>query len=75
MAKSAKNICSAIVNNKTSRQIITKMLNGYSDEICGCNAKYFENNEWYCGRHAPSKIAERERISYEKWKSKIKKLR
>ena len=66
-----KHICSATVNDKTSRQIMSKMINGYSDEICGCNAKYFEDGEWYCGKHAPSKIAERERISYEKWKAKI----
>ena len=66
-----KHICSATVNDKTSRQIMTKMINGYFDEICGCNAKYFEDNEWYCGKHAPSKIAERGRISYEKWKAKI----
>lgn len=66
-----KYICSATVNDKTSRQIMSKMINGYSDEICGFNAKYFEDGEWYCGKHAPSKIAERERINYEKWKAEI----
>jgi hypothetical protein len=66
-----KHTCSAIINNKTSKQIISKMINGYSDEICGCNAKYFEGGYWYCGKHSPSKIAERERISYEKWKAKV----
>ena len=67
-----KHICSSAINDKTSRQIVRKMIHGYSDEICGCNAKYFEDGEWYCGKHAPSKIAEREQISYEKWKTKYK---
>jgi hypothetical protein len=67
-----KHICSATINDKTSRQIMSKMINGFCNEICGCNAKYFENDDWYCGKHAPSKISERERISYEKWEAKIK---
>jgi hypothetical protein len=66
-----KHICSATVNDKTSRQIMSKMINGYKDELCGCNAKFCEDGEWFCGKHAPSKIAERERKSYEKWKSKF----
>jgi len=67
-----KNICSATVNDKQSRQILIKVINGYPDEKCGCSAKYFEQNEWYCGKHAPSKIRERELKSYEKWKSNNK---
>jgi len=63
--------CSATVNDKTSRQIMTNMINRYSYEICGCNAKYFEDDYWFCGKHAPSKIQERETKSYEKWKAKI----
>jgi proteasome lid subunit RPN8/RPN11 len=70
MAKE-KNICCATINDKTSRHIMRKMINGYPDEICGCKANYFENNEWYCGKHAPTKIEERQRISYEKWKAKM----
>lgn len=65
-------ICSATINDKTSKQIMSRMINGYQDEICGCKAKYFEDEKWFCGRHAPSKIEERERISFEKWKAKIK---
>jgi len=66
-----KHICSATINDKTSRDIMSKMISGQSYETCGCSAKYFEDNEWFCGKHAPSKIQERSRKSYEKWKSKI----
>ncbi len=62
-----KHTCCATINDKTSRQIMSKMINGWEYDICGCNAKYFEDNDWYCGKHAPSKIAERQRVSYEKW--------
>jgi hypothetical protein len=72
MMSKEKHICSATINDKTSRQIMSKMINGFSNEICGCNAKYFEDNDWYCGKHSPSKIIERQRISYEKWEAKIK---
>jgi hypothetical protein len=70
---SEKHTCSAIVNNNTSRQIIFKMINSMSHDICGCSAKYFEDGTWYCGRHAPSKIKERELKSYEKWKAEMEK--
>jgi len=29
---------------------------------CGRNAKYFENDMWYCGIHAPSKITEEKNV-------------
>jgi len=66
------NKCSTTVNNNTSREIVQNMINRYSDEKCGCNAKYFEGDEWFCGKHAPSKIKERETKSYEKWVAKNK---
>lgn len=66
-----KHICSTIINDKASRDIITKMINGQADDKCGCNAKFFEDGEWYCGRHAPSKIKEREDKSYAKWVAQV----
>lgn len=69
-----KHKCNEVVN-QTSRAIISKMINGFDNEVCGCNAKYFEDKIWYCGRHAPSKIEERETKSYLKWKAKIEERR
>lgn len=63
--------CNCIVNYNTSRQIIAKMIQGTDYERCGCIAKYFEDNQWYCGKHAPSKIKERETKRYEQWKEKM----
>lgn len=61
------NRCCCEINCSTSRQIIIKMI-GISREYCNKKAKYFENNKWYCGTHAPSKIKLRSDISFEKWK-------
>ncbi len=47
------------------------MINGYKDEVCNCKAVYFENGSWYCGKHSPSKIEERQLKSYQKWLEKI----
>ena len=43
--------------------------------FCHNKAKYFEDGKWYCGTHAPSKIAEREakRESSEYIKSQLEK--
>ena len=64
--------CSSTVNDKTSRQVMTVMINKYDWETCGCNAKYFENGKWYCGKHAPSKVQEREQKRYDNWNEKNK---
>jgi hypothetical protein len=61
------NKCIATINDTKSRDILRKMINSLPDELCGCSAKYFENDKWYCGKHAPSKIKERETKSYQKW--------
>lgn len=70
MTQDEKHICKSIINYRTSRQIMTKMINHYPDEVCGLNAKYFENGEWYCGKHAPSKIKEREDKAFLKWEQR-----
>jgi len=35
---------------------------------CSVNAKYFENEQWYCHHHAPSKINERREAERTEWK-------
>jgi len=72
MAKE-KHICNTIIN-QSSRDIISRMINRAKDEICGCNAKYNEEGIWYCGRHAPSKVKEREDKSFAAWKAKLVKI-
>ena len=66
--KKEKHKCEALINYNTGTQILTKIINGYDDEYCECNAKYFENGHWFCGKHAPSLIAKRESDRYFKWK-------
>lgn len=39
---------------------------------CTNIASLFENDKWYCKRHAPSKIAEREAKSWETYVSKLR---
>ena len=59
--------CESEINFGNSTQILSKVINGYDREYCGCNAKYFESGYWYCGRHAPSKVKERGDKKYNKW--------
>jgi len=65
-----KNKCCAETHNG-SRDIMSRMINNYEQPICGVNAKYFEGGHWYCGRHAPSKIRDREEKSYRKWQEQV----
>lgn len=44
-----------------------------SDYKCTCKAALFENGKWYCKRHAPSKIAEREAKSWQRYTERIRK--
>lgn len=39
---------------------------------CINKASVFENGKWYCKRHAPSKVAEREEKNWQTYISKIK---
>lgn len=48
--------CVAEINYNTGRQMLARAINGGKPDICNCTAKYFEKEEWYCGRHAPSKL-------------------
>lgn len=43
-----------------------------SNRKCECKASIFENDKWYCKKHSPTKIKEREEKS---WNNYIKKLR
>lgn len=38
---------------------------------CQCKGVLFENNKWWCKKHAPSKIEEREKKA---WNNYIKRL-
>jgi hypothetical protein len=38
---------------------------------CDKVAKHFEDNKWYCGNHAPSKIKEREDKAWNRYIDKI----
>lgn len=40
---------------------------------CNCKASIFENDKWWCKKHAPSKIKEREDKKWETYISKIRK--
>ena len=66
-----KHTCTSVINHRTSRQIVSKMISRSDFERCGNNAKYFENNQWYCGKHAPSKEKERETKRFELWKKQM----
>jgi len=63
--------CGCEINFSNSRDILSKLINGYNKEYCNNNAKYFEDGHWYCGKHAPSKIREREDKSYKKWQESV----
>ena len=46
----------------------------FPDEMeCDKNATYFENDRWWCGFHAPSKIKEREDRNEAKYFARIRK--
>ena len=66
-----KHKCCAEINCD-SVDILRKCINRLPNEYCNKNAKYFEEGLWYCGKHAPSRILERQRLSYEKWSKKFK---
>jgi len=38
---------------------------------CKCKGTIFENNKWYCKRHAPSKIKEREEKSWDNYVARL----
>lgn len=40
---------------------------------CTNKATLFENGKWWCKRHAPSKVKEREEKSWEKYIARIRK--
>jgi len=71
--KKEQHKCGALINYRTSTQILTKVINGYADEFCECNAKYFENGAWFCGKHAPNLVLKRENERYLKWKLSLNK--
>lgn len=68
----SKNICCGY--NKPSAK-------GYSGAVasfmlkntlkCTNKASLFENNKWYCKRHAPSMVEEREKKSWNTYVNKI----
>lgn len=62
-----KHTCQGELGINNSNTIISKMISGGSYDKCGLNAKYFEDGEWYCGTHAPSKIHERLMKKFAKW--------
>lgn len=45
---------------------------GWHAHTCGRRAKINEWGQWWCGTHAPSKVAERRQKSDEKWRAKQK---
>lgn len=65
-----KNKCCAEVNFNAAKWIISRF---DTTQFCGKKAKYYESGDWYCGKHAPSKIKEREDKSYAKWEEFINK--
>lgn len=65
-----KHKCVAEINYNTGTQMLSRVINGGKIDLCNCNAKYFENNEWLCGKHAPSQVEERRMRAYLKWKEK-----
>lgn len=42
---------------------------------CTCKATYFENNKWFCKRHAPSEKLKREEKSWSTYIKRIFKIR
>jgi hypothetical protein len=42
---------------------------------CDFNATYFEDGRWWCGKHAPSKVEERDQKSLQKKLVRIKKAK
>ena len=54
--KKEKHVCTS----RILMQGFDNIISARAGESCGKNAKYFENENWYCGIHAPSQIAKRE---------------
>lgn len=46
---------------------------GKSRRRCDFKASMFENGKWYCKKHAPSKIIEREAKANERYMDRIRK--
>jgi hypothetical protein len=70
--KKEKNICCG--HNRPSASGVSGVVAFFvlKDRLkCTSKATMFENNKWYCKRHAPSKIEEREE---KKWGTYIKKI-
>ena len=59
MEKEEKHICCAILNF-TAEDVMFH--NWKVNQTCGNKAKYFENDKWYCKRHAPSEIEKKEAV-------------
>ena len=44
---------------------------GWGYYQCSLNGKYFEDGKYYCEKHAPSKIEEKEQKKSERWARKV----
>lgn len=40
---------------------------GFTGGVCGNRAKFHEGGKWYCGIHAPSKVAHKQSVREAKW--------
>ncbi len=69
MAKE-KHICSGKNKRKGYVGLFIDYTHGSDRRKCKSTASVFENDEWYCKRHAPSEIEKREAKS---WQNYIKK--
>jgi len=65
------NICEGKNKIKGYVDVFLDYTYGSSRRLCNNKATIFENNKWYCKKHAPSKIKEREEKA---WENYIKKL-
>lgn len=70
--KKEKHICEGYNKSKGYVGMFIDFTHGKSRRKCECKASIFENEKWYCKKHSPTKIKEREEKS---WNNYIKKLR
>ena len=74
MNKKEKEICCG--RNKPSGMVGILHAYSYPDYYkCQSKASMFENGRWYCKRHAPSKIKEREAKSEERMWEKYRRIK
>ncbi len=66
-----KHICSGF---KKSKGLVGKIHSAMHRDYykCNCNAVVFENEKWWCKKHAPSKIKEREEKSWQTYLARIR---